>query len=357
MACALPRRSQLTRVTANGEEYVADEFRQIRTYCSPRSPEGKLLLQPNAYAHYRRRTKSQFGYWANTYSGAIYERIPSHPINSLIPQASAEALAKFRGKISKGGASLGVTLGSWKSSRDMIVNRLQPLSDLAAKRVAKGERRIRLLREKDQREPLANQVLETEFGWKPLFEDLTAAFTVLCSEYPRPVFVGAHASASYHGSSYEWLGVDSLTQATSRAHCRISAQVVVDNPNLWMLGRLGLLNPAAIVWDLIPWSFLVGMVTNVNQLVNGFYPYPGLTMVHASTTSRLRTDQIITSANWRYPGQLAGRHEFKERTLGLPDPPFKLQLRMPDFSWGTVVVLSSLLVQRFDKINKLIRVI
>lgn len=356
MACSLPRHYQLTREASDGVVYVADEFQQHYTSCSPRV-DGRLALQPNRYAHFRKRTLSQWGSWSAVYSDPHHLRIPSAQTNSLGPMAEAQALTRFRGKVAGGGASLGVTLASWRSSRDMIVNRLKPVGDLAAKRIAKGTRRVRILRDKGQREPLANQVLETEFGWRPLFEDLTAAFTVLCSEYPRPLFVGAKGDAVYHGSFYDWPGVDTLYQVSARANCRISAQVVVENPNLWMLGRLGLLNPAAIVWDIIPWSFLVGMVTNVNQLVNGFYPYPGLNMVNASSTTTLKYFQTVTSADSRYPGTWSGKVESKVRSVGLPDPPFKLQLRMPDFSWETVVVLSSLLVQRFKKINDLIKVI
>lgn len=357
MACSLPRNwQQMARADdPYGTSYLARQFTQSGNTCSPRV-NGKLVLRSNPYAQRTRETFAQTGFFSAVLSNPYLDTYPSNPAALALYDAVEATQGRFRGKMSKGAASLGVTFASWKQSRDMIHNRLKPVLYILDDRVTRGVRPVptKFFRSTNRREPLANQVLETEFGWRPLVADLLSAFEILTSGFPAPKFVGV--TTRKHGSF--------IGNHQNRVHLidyslrvRTSARMVVSNPNLWLAGHLGFLNPAAVIWDLIPWSFLVNFMSNVNSLVQSFYPHPGVDVSDAYTMRRIKYHQTSYNTQPNFFGYWDGVHETKDRVLGLPKQDWQFRARIPDFSWETVLILSSLLVQRFQKINSLIKIV
>ena len=70
---------------------------------------------------------------------------------------------------------------------------------------------------------------------------------------------------------------------------RQGAMVVVNNPNLFLANKLGM-SPLAVAWDLIPWSFVVGMFFNQGQLLRNLTAYAGVTVDNASYVTSVKTD-------------------------------------------------------------------
>lgn len=272
------------------------------------------------------------------------------------------AYNRHRGRLFKGSASLGVTLASWKQSRDMIVKRSNSVGrmlDSVYSRLSRDKRRIKQLRR--EREPSANQVLETEFGWRPLIGDVHAALGTVCSDGIPPQWVrgvgrevidrriNIHSPFGDHNDSY-WSGSVRTTYST---------KVEIDNPNTWLLNRLGLINPATVVWDLIPWSFVVNMFVNVNALINSVTDEVGL-IVTDRTITRTRTLLLETSIyHDSYPGALGlsvRNIKNKSRETGVPLKP-RVEVKIPELNWELALIASALVVQKFKKINNLIRLL
>lgn len=274
-----------------------------------------------------------------------------------------QALAKFNGRLRHGSASMGVTLASWKQSRDMIVNRSNRLGrslDKAYMRLSRDKRLLGRLR--NEREPLANQILETEFGWRPLFQDMHAALYTVCqdgipNEYIRSVAKGTisvetgppnvfpNAPKGYQ----RWKG---------DARVVLSAKVVLSNPNLWLLNRLGLINPATVIWDLVPWSFVVNMFVNVNAMISSVTNEIGLEISDKSTTrsSFVTKDEGRISNGDRGTLFQSYQGKFKTRSTGTL-PALQWQVRIPKLNWELALIASALVVQKFKKINNLLRIV
>lgn len=271
-----------------------------------------------------------------------------------------QALARFNGKLRKGSANLGVTIAQYKQSRDMIVKRTTDAAnvvDKAYNRLKGDSKRVRQLRR--EREPLANEVLETEFGWRPFLSDMHAAMTSVCEDGIPPSVIkargfDAHNSTLYNPNSY------TRTVRVGKAHCTYAAVVRVSNPNLWLLNRLGLINPAVVLWDAIPWSFVVNMFVNVNQVVSQYTSEVGLLVTERSFTRTASTD--VDTLIFRHPGPPSGklvgssriRNEWKQRDVGTI-PQVSWQVKLPALNWELALIASSLLVQKADRLNKLIR--
>lgn len=331
---------------------------------------GKLILQSNPY--------EGFVAWVDEISGSPYVNPWGRELWPFTPEDAGSspapydnsftavdnvAYAKWRGKLHKGGASMGVTLASWRQSSQLITGRLNHARrtlDSAYHGLLGNRNAVARLRK--EREPLANQVLETEFGWRPLFEDVHAALYTVCqadlpsnwvaSRHQEPFAVTVVSDKS-HGNVQ-------VSQYTGTRQTSYGAKVRVVNPNTWLLNRLGLINPATVAWDLVPWSFLVNGFVNINALLSSLTDTVGLDVTgHCITRSWTATRQYTRRNPDLYPGAYArssvsGR--YKKRVLGIPLKPV-LEVKVPKLDWETALIASSLLIQKAERINKLIRAI
>jgi len=285
------------------------------------------------------------------------------------------ALAKFNGKIRKGRASLGVTIGSWGQSSRMITTRLRQASkqlDSAYKHLSSPAGKARIRRDKTGKEPLAGLVLEGEFGWRPLIGDIKSALGVIAGDtLPTTAWVtGRHreavsreakAGAVRFGSSDRRL----FDSYVGWKRVSVAASVRVSNPNLFLLNSLGLLNPLEVAWDLIPWSFVAGMFVNVGSMIKSLTDYVGLDISDKSVTKSslvVRTslqsfyDYNLPLDKWFLNGNYSVTSEkFRTRSVGAL-PPVKWQVQVPSLNLEQMIIAASLVTQRVNRINQLLSV-
>lgn len=180
--------------------------------------------------------------------------------NSLVIATNA-ARTKLVDKVNEGQiAALGLTVASWRSSLDMIAG---ALTSLASKRV----RAKRYYSKKT-----SELYLEGVFGWLPLIDDIWKAYNVLQTTYPtsRVHSSGRASNFSMKSSSTYRFSVH------HKVSVRAAATVRVNNLNLALLNQLGLLNPAAIAWDAVPYSFVLNWFIPVGTMLNSLTDFVGL---------------------------------------------------------------------------------
>lgn len=285
---------------------------------------------------------------SNAWFGAMQEgEVPS--------SLSNEVYAKFRGKLYKGNASLGVTLASYGQSRDMVTDRFRMLTgraDVWSKKLEKlAGRRL----EKE----VAGFHLEVIFGWTPLLADAHSALTsVIQGAYPSQ-FVSSRGKSAFAVTKQYNEGRLSTTISTVGEYTETwSTRVTVSNPNLWLAERAGLINPVAVAWDLVPWSFVVNMFVNTGQLANSVTDFAGLTFDNFSRTRSTNLSANITAVR-RYTGDPAGsasmRRNTKQRELLAGPPGPRLQFQLPDANWSTAAMAASLFIGKFSKIGNFIK--
>lgn len=302
--------------------------------------------------------------------GGVYPGQPLWPPGFTISKLEQAALAQFNGRKRKGSASLGVTLGSWAQSSSMISARFQQASrllDNAAKRLVNGPK-AKLRRLRKERDPLANLVLENQFGWLPLLEDIRSAVRVLGGETIPTFLVGRQsADLTYYRP---WSVVPSGQEGRSwtesysgTARVTVAAECYVSNPNTFLLNHMGLLNPLAVAWDLIPWSFVVGMFVNVNAMLRSLSDDVGLTFQNQSTTISSTTTYSIDQL-WinrlnpnfvKYEGGSRKRIKGKWRTRSVGSvPSVKWSVHVPELNRMQMLIAGSLVLQKITKLNKLL---
>lgn len=228
----------------------------------------------------------------------MYNRLPQYSAangsnypNYTWPEFSSQrswakngALAKFNGKV-KETASWLITLAEHRQAMQMMTNRLIQMGsvvkhlsrgrvDLAAKDLGVfGTENYRELRSQGKLRANAraasNNFIELSFGWRPIVSDIYASADIL----QRPIPIQSVKAMQRVSFSF-W--TDPTVRLTGFIQCTIGAFVSVSNPNLFLANSLGLINPALLAFEVIPWSFVLGWFVNVEQFLQQFTEYAGL---------------------------------------------------------------------------------
>ena len=331
------------------------DYGYLETGSSPRDTLGHLKLVQNR--HYRNVGKvlyrKRVGGFGGTLRGAdwgLRERDPGL-YNRNYETLYNTAYAKFRGKLYYGKAALGVTAASYRQSADMIRGRYAQMTAPADRMLAQWA----TLPTGKKARSLADTHLEVIFGWKPLIEDIQASAKSVIQHADTFSHVKGRAKSPIVSTSK-----GALTSSLNGFHdydlhmrVTISATAEVRNLNTWLLERAGLLNPVAVAWDLVPWSFVVNMFISTGAVVNSVTDFAGLKLSDSGVTTSVK-GLYWTQYGWKdYYGEDQVFNSTKIRELRPPERPYFVT-RLPDVNWDLVAMAASLFTQKFSKIARLI---
>lgn len=261
--------------------------------------------------------------------------------------------AKLQGKLRSGSAGLGMGLATMSQSLGMVTSKLQDINHILQQTITRRHRFVRNVsrrRRGASRQLLANEVLEVEFGWKPFFQDIFQSMTILTS--PKSELLRARCTT--RPNPYRTQTIEGepriVTEWGGSALGTACGTYAVTNPNLWLANQLGLINPVAIAVDRIPWSWVVGMFVNLNQMIGSLTDTVGLDLVSGSMTLSSKVMRTQTKS-YRYQPNLGvtmtstvlGRHRSR---VGLSNLRPQFQLKLPEFNLELAVITSALTVQR-----------
>jgi len=137
-----------------------------------------------------------------------------------------------------------------------------------------------------------DQFLEFHFGWVPLAQDIHSAMQTLSKpdfglrEIQARSYVFDQYFERYDEWAWPWhyIGQNNL-QVTYR--CKMGASIRISNPNVYLANQLGLINPASVAWEAVPYSFVVDWFSNVGQVIASMSDFAGLDLVSSYTTVSL----------------------------------------------------------------------
>lgn len=375
------KREQQVLQDAYGRNY--SKSLMTRTwYRSPRV-NGVLKLAPQIFSETRKEVLSVSYKWnppsfappqlalAGVY--ATSDPAVSDALLSATNESYAKLISKLRGEHTAG---LGVNLAQWKQSWGMISNRVKMIqkfvdaAKLAMKptpektktfrsklRWLKTPRKLRKRRvpKTPRAGDSADKFLEVQFGWLPILTDIYNTALALTDPIPYQ-FVSKSASSS--GQFLEYSTPTYKESGTFSVRVTQSALVSVSNPNLWLANKLGLINPATVLWDAVPWSFVVNRFVNLNAVMASFTDTVGLEVNSASVTTRIDIlDSQFLANNYpvSHPGYATGsgivKRTYKARSVGNLYTP-KIQTRSLKTSMTQALIDLSLLTQQISRLRK-----
>lgn len=271
---------------------------------------------PLPYQFNRRRENQYAGAAAPGYqvNDAMYmltelNRSDWRLIDTVVNRARARCLKEAKGS---GQAALGISIVKWRSSLSMISGALQAL---ASKRA-----RARLY----YRRKASDIYLEGIFGWVPLMSDIYRAMEVLSSAHRiSPSRAKAQDTRAY-GVANSTLRAGVITDARAVVGVRLS----LDNPNVVLLNNLGLLNPASVAWDAVPYSFVINWFVPVGTYLNALTDLLGYGVHDGFVTTFVRKSAAGSYYDYNYDSEswdwFPRRVEQISVVRQLGFPPFKL---------------------------------
>jgi len=335
-------------------------YSQYRIFCDYKKwyVQKPITIRPLYFKLLRSRSLAPIGIYndaPNSFPAYEAEIPTKFAFISADTNARYKAYSKFKGAVYGDTSQWGENIGQRAKTVDMIKDpALRMLS--AWKALRRGDLfafaktlnighiigKSRWSKPKDA----ANLWLLYHFGWDPLVKDIFNAVEILQSAYPAKLCVGRggaftdYKQAGGAGTKYdipEYL-VRYLIQAYAR----------VDNPNLNRATQLGVINPATIAWQLTPFSFVVDWFIPVEQFLESWSDFLGITFEDAFYTrsAYARGEQYPPPG---YPGYQKSQGWSVLRQVGMPSLGYPLPKAFKGFSVTRGATAISLLIATMSK--------
>lgn len=248
---------------------VVWRWRQLRPYTLPLRFIRNVGAKVSGPSIYNSQQATTAGWPASLYSDLFnkaYDAFKDNTSNSASLGASLAEFGQSYGMIAARAVQL------LKFGRALRKGRFGDAADALRTSVPKGVSKSK---------SVASNYLEFHFGWSPLIGDIYDAIDVIQKPVkPKLVFGQARTSkgheviqnfppiANTYGYNWQW----------GKSAVRLGAKIAVSNPNLALANNLGLINPALVVWELVPFSFVADWFVNVSQVLGSATDFLGLTL-------------------------------------------------------------------------------
>jgi hypothetical protein len=223
--------------------------------------------------------------------------------------ADSKALSKLHNRLNEQTVHLGNIVAERAQTLNLIKSTLIELVKLVKMfsfRYAAS--RITNLFSVHKNKELANGVLAYYFGVAPLVSDIYGAVELLKKhDTIDTVTVTAKGSSVDNVVSVYKVQQDSdpSHDVTETLTCRVEVKVRyvleynVDNSALSELQKLGLINPAEILWEAMPWSFVIDWVLPIGNYIRYLSNGVGLSYIRGTKVTTTTTyKQLTRSVQW-----------------------------------------------------------
>jgi hypothetical protein len=199
-----------------------------------------------------------------------------------------------------------------------------------------------------------NNWLEYHFGWEPLVKDVYASMEILHNPVKKfaSIHGSAKTSADYSSGVQNGGSVSSINTYKWTAQFKQGAFInAIQDPQLHTLEQLGVINPAVLAWEVVPFSFVVDWFVNVGDVLRSYSDFAGMTLTNSWSISIVRCTNFCHT--WLNPGYSAvnGTNRYSSgnglrvvRSSGLTGPVLNVRpFRLPSVTRAATAV--SLLTQ------------
>lgn len=274
----------------------------------PRAPTNwshmRSLVQasPATVTFSRRRTRAPgLNDWVGDVwqDGSFWNDIPvvAFPSvsSSLISRAEIAALLKLQNQHVHLGnflAELKETVGMFTSTTSSIANAVTRF-----RRSNSSSTWQKIIRTEGSRfyHEIPGSWLQLQYGWNPLMSDINGALGSLGNpQRPQVVSVKGRAKNTSELVITRLGQYGSSQRATLRAEQRVEVGLCysLSNPFVATLSQLGLLNPAEIVWEKLPYSFVVDWFAPVSSYLQALCADAGWAFISGYRTQVSKVTRI-----------------------------------------------------------------
>lgn len=263
-----------------------------------------------------------------------------------------EAVTKALNKLADNKANIGENLATFKQTLNLIRNPLSTLVNgvkkVHANRAWKDFRNMNFFEvNKLLTDFLAGKALNSAaagylqyvYGWKPLMQDIHGLTEIAKKASQKPLLINGRGVSIRSGQSNRFVfGNTSQNTSTSigplscdsKHVCSLWATIDPNYSGTRSLNQLGLLNPASLGWDIMPWSFVIDWVLPIGPVLQALTATAGLDFVDGSISNRASAAGPYTNRNVFFDG---GGFETLESKDGSGKYSYEGYFRQPVSNW------------------------
>lgn len=269
----------------------------------PPTPWSRYVCEANSVAPYQRTYKVnaaniRTNFLCSCPNESVLNALVAHGLDSSWVGLEAEASVRARNNLANQNWDLGISLAESQETLRFLVDKALELGKAVtlAKRGRWKELGQHLFFGKGKvlggrRTSLDQRWLEYSFGWRPILDDIHDAATALQEEYRSKdqIFKGTGRSGD---ESQKTLSGSELwpDKVTVHRSVEIGIYAGVNNSALAYLSAMGLINPWAIAWELVPFSFVLDWFAPVGAFLDSITATAGYSFVAGYRTRRTWID-------------------------------------------------------------------
>lgn len=224
------------------------------------------------------------------------------PVSSTL-QSRAEVKALLNLKDQK--VNLAQAYAERKMTADLVASSLNRIArSLLLLRQRKLREAWRLLAHSRRPSTLPRSWLEYQYGWRPLLGDIHGSIQALQDNRSSHDWVVTVKGSARDNSNVEELigGTYAVVRKTVKENgCFVRLDYVPDNNFLATLGSLGLTNPYALAWELLPFSFVLDWALPIGDWLSAMDADNGFDFLSGSRSVRRMTKTTLKAVNHQYP--------------------------------------------------------
>lgn len=190
--------------------------------------------------------------------------------------------------------------------------------------------------------------LELQYGWKPLYNDIHGAAKAMANAAVEKQYQPTIRAASGDFRVYAVKTTD--VEATHKITAKAWVRYRVKNDLIRAGNTLGLLNPAAIAWELVPFSFVADWFVNIGDYITELTTFAGLEVLDTGYSFSSEYTGVIKN-NGTGDSRDYGRFSVKSyerRRGGLESPKLRWTIN-PFKNNGTRIANAAALIRQLTK--------
>lgn len=221
--------------------------------------------------------------------------------SNMVSWATTSAIAKLR----QSDLMLGVTLAERAKAGAMVAQRMQGmLTFLGAIRSGQWGPMGRHFDGNFGKVDLFKWYLEYQFGWNQFAIDINALCELIESKEngsydSHTVYVKSKVSVPYSATvSKQQVPVNFLLTTTGKEECRVRLDYTPKGGQYVTYRSLmsGFGDPASILWELVPFSFVVDYLVNIGKFLEGIAAVPAWKYMCGSNTTYAKYTKTLTAS-------------------------------------------------------------
>lgn len=217
---------------------------------------------------------------------------PDHDFKTAIQNM---AINKAMSSFMSGKQQLAADFGQRQKSIDMITKRVRQAYDVL-RFVKKGNLYAAVRTLKGGRAPVSKKLahlrLEFVYGWRPLVQTI---YDVSQKEFPpNPEMYISECVTKPFMESYGNMRTEGRVRATYSMLVEMTAPVTAS------ASKLGLVNPASVAWELVPFSFIVDWFIPISTYLDSLTAFSGFKVTDKclSYTEKLYMENYVKSGGY-----------------------------------------------------------